>query len=132
MEGKKLFYNTKPCNLTVCGNYHMAVVEKIETNIVVLFDIHALNNRIIPKSTSISEATHMQYMDINGTIHIIPMNVGPPMLSDVVNFRLLTSTDPFTFFQSIETSLEPVIDIYEKHLVKPCLEVRYDRHFTPR
>ena len=132
MEGKRLFYNTKPCNLTVCGNYHMAVVEKIETNIVALFDIHALNNRIIPESTSISEATHMQYMDINGVIHIRPISMGPPMLSDVVNFRLLTSTHPFACFQSIETSLESAIDIYEKHLVKPCLELRYDRHFQPR
>ena len=129
MEGKRLFYNTKTCDSTGCGNYHMAVVEKIETNIVTLFDIHALNNRIIPKSTSISEATDMQYMDINGVIHIQPTGMGAPVLSDIVNFRLLTSAHPFSCFQSIETPLEPVIDIYEEHLVKPCLELRYDWRF---
>ena len=129
MEGKRLFYNTKTCDSTGCGNYHMAVVEKIEANINALFDIHALNNRIIPKSTSISVATHMQYMDINGVIHIRPTGMAPPVLSDIVNFRQLTSAHPFSCFQSIETPLEPVIDIYEEHLVKPCLEVRFDRHF---
>ena len=124
MDGNKLFYKTKTCESTGCRNYHMAVVEKIESNIVVLFDIHALNNRIIPKSTSLSEATHMQYMDINGTIHIRPRGLEPRVLSDIVNFRLLAAFPPLASFQSIETPLEPVIDIYDNHLVKPRLELR--------
>ena len=132
MEGKRLYFSTKTCGSTVCRNYHMAVVEKIETNIVVLFDIHALNNRIIPKSTSISEATHMQYMDINGVIHIRPTGMVSRVLSDIVNFRLLAEIHPFASFPSLETPLEPVIGIYTEHLVKPRLETRYDRRLTRR
>ena len=132
MEGKRLYFSTKTCNFTGCQNYYMAVVEKIEANMFALFDIHALNNRIIPKPTTISQATHMQYMDINGTIHIRPCGMVAEALSCIVNFRLLTSLHPFSCYQSIETPLEPVIDIYEDHLIKQCLEVRYDRHFQPR
>ena len=131
MDGNKLFYKTKTCSSKGCVNYHMSVVEKIEANICVLFDIHALNNRIIPKSTSLSEATHLQYIDINGTIHFRPRGMMSPVFTDIVNFRLLTSAHPFSRFQSLETPLEPVIDIYDKHLVKPRLELRYDRHFKP-
>ena len=100
MEGKRLYFSTKTCDSTVCQNYHMAVVEKVETNMVALFDIHALNNRIIPKATTLSQATHMQYMDINGTIHIRPTGMVPEALSNIVNFRLLTSAHliPFRVF----------------------------------
>ena len=110
----------------------MAVVEKIEANIIALFNIHALNNRIIPRSTSLSQATHMQYIDMNGTIHIRPSGMVPESLSNIVNFRLLTSSQPFSCYQSIETPLEPVIDMYEEHLVKLCLELCYDRRFKMR
>ena len=72
MEAKRLYYSTKMCHSTVCQNYHMNVVEKMEAIIMTLFDTHALNNRIVPKPTTISEATHMQYIDVNGTIHIRP------------------------------------------------------------
>ena len=123
MEGKRLFYVIKTCNSTV----HRLLVEKIETNILALFDVHALNNRIIPKSSSISEATHLQYIDINGTIHIRPTADGSATSSDIVNFRLLTSPHRFFRYQSIETPLEPLLDLYQEHLMKPSLEVRYDR-----
>ena len=132
MEGNKLFYKTKMCDSTACRNHHMVVVEKIETNIVVFFDIHALNNGIIPKSATVSTATHLQYMDINGTIHIRP-NVAVPVDShEIVNFRLIASIYPFTTYASLDTPLEPVNDIYQKHLVKQSLELRYDRHFRMR
>ena len=123
MEGKRLFYVTKTCNSTV----HRLLVEKIETNILALFDVHALYNRIIPKSSSISEATHLQYIDINGTIHIRPTADGPATSSDIVNFRLLTSPHRFFRYQSLETPLEPLLDLYQEHLMKPSLEVRFDR-----
>ena len=123
MEGKRLFFAKKPCNSPV----HKLLVEKIETNILVLFDVHALNNRIIPKYSSLSEATHFQYIDINGTIHIRPTADGSATSSDIVNFRLLTSAHRFFSYQSLETPLEPLLDLYQKHLVKPSLKVRYDR-----
>ena len=132
MEGKRLYFSTKICNFTSCSNYHSILVEKIKASIIALFDIHALNNRIIPKPTTISEATHMQYIDVNGTIHIRPSEMVVEPLSSIVNFRLLRSPERFTCYQSLETSLEPMIYIYENHLQKLCLELRYDRRFTPR
>ena len=115
MDGKRFIYTTKTCSSTGCVNYHTVLVEKIEKNIITLFDIHALNNRIIPKSTSLSEATHMQYIDINGTIHIQPRGLESQVLSDIVNFRILKAFSPLASFPSLETPLEPVI--YDKHLV---------------
>ena len=132
MEGKRLYFSTKICGSTACENYHSILIEKIEANIIALFDTQALSNRIIPIPTTISEATHMQYIDVNGTVHIRPSGMVVEPLSSIVNFRLLISPERFTCYQSLETPLEPVIHIYEKHLKKQCLESRYDRHFTPR
>ena len=98
MEGKRLFFAKKPCNSPV----HKLLVERIEKDILTLFDVHALNNRIIPKYSSISESTHMQYIDINGTIHIRPTADRSATLSDIVNFRLLTSPHRFSRYQSLE------------------------------
>ena len=124
MEGKRLYFTTKTCDSTGCVNNHMAVIEKIEKNIIALFDIQALNNRIIPKPACLEGATHMQYMDINGTIHIRPRGLESQVLSDIVNFRLLTVFPPLASFPSLETPLEGVIDLYDKHLVKPHLKMR--------
>ena len=120
MEGKRLFYPTKTCDSTGCVNNHSAGIEKIENYIVAMFDTNALNNRIIPKPTCVEKSTHIQYVDINGTIHIRPRGLETQVLSDIVNFRLLTLFSPLTSFPSLETKLGGVIDAYNKHLVKPC------------
>ena len=132
MEGKRLYFSTKMCDYTCCSNYHSILVKKIETSILALFDIHALSNGIIPSPRTISESTHMQYIDVNGTIHIRPSGMVVEPLSSIVNFRLLRSPDRFSRYPSLETSLELSIDIYENHLQKMCLELRYDRNFFPR
>ena len=132
MEGKRLYFSTKMCGSTCCSNYHSILVNKIETSILALFDIHALCNGIIPKPTTISESTHMQYIDVNGAIHIRPSGMVVEPLSSIVNFRLLRAPDRFSRYPSLETWLEATIDLYENHLQKMCLELRYDRHFTPR
>ena len=119
MEGKRLYYNTKMCASTACANNHLTAIEEIEDNIVVFFDIQA-NSSIIPKSTTIERATHMQYMDINGFIHILPIGLETIMLTDIVYFRLLTALTPLDFFPSLQTSVEDVVDFYENHLVKWC------------
>ena len=132
MEGKRLYFSTKMCDSTCCSNYHSILVKKIETSILALFDIHALSNGIIPSPRTISESTQMQYIDVNGTIHIRPSGMVVEPLSSIVNFRLLRSPNRFSRYPSLKTSLEPSIDIYEYHLQKMCLELRYDRHFFPR
>ena len=111
----------------MCRNYHTITIENIKKNIIALFDIHALNNGIIPKPTTIPRATHSQYMDITGAIHIRPIEMIPAPLFDIVNFRLLTLSNPFLRYPSIETHLEPVIELYEEHLEKPNLKLWHDR-----
>ena len=130
MEGKRLYYSKKMCGCTMCRNYHTIDIENIEENIIALFDIHALNNGIIPKPTTLLRATHSQYIDITGTIHIRPMGMVPDPFLDVVNLRLLTLPNPFLCYQSIETHLEPVIELYEEHLEKPNLKLWRDRWFS--
>ena len=132
MEGKRLYFSKKRCGSTACINYHLILVEKIEANIIALFDTQALSNKIIPIPTTILNAMHMQYIDVNGTAHIRPSGMVVEPLSSIVNFRFLTSPERFKCYQSLETLLEPVIHIYEKHIKKLRLELRYDRHFTPR
>ena len=122
MEGKRLFYNTKMCASTACANNHTAVIEEIKDNIVAIFDIQALNSGIIPEPTPVEKSTHMQYMDINGFIHILPIGLETIMVTDIVNFRLLTTFTPLDYFPSLQMPLEDVIELYEKHLVKPVVK----------
>ena len=122
MEGKRLYYSTKMCGNSMCRNFHTLDIADIEKNIITLFDIHALSNGIIPKPTNLSKATHSQYIDITGVIHIRPMGMIPDPYLDVVNLRLLALPNPYSCYLSIETNLEHVIELYEKHLVKPDLK----------
>ena len=123
MEGKRLYFSKKRCSSTACVNYHSILIEKIESNIIALFDTHALSNRIIPIPVVISEATHMQYIDVNGTVHIRPSGMVVEPISSIVNFRLLIAPERFTCYQPLETPLEPLINIYEKHIKKTTFRI---------
>ena len=119
MEGKRLYFSKKSCDSAFCVNYHSILVDQIETTIMVLFDMFALSHEISPIPTTLLEATHIQYIDINGTMHICPFGMVVEPISDIVNFRLLKSTELFKSYPSMETTLEPIIDLYENHLQKP-------------
>ena len=89
MEGKRsLNYSTRMCGNSLCRNYHILDIENIEKSITILFDIHGLSNGIIPKPTTLEKATHTQYVDITGVIHICPMGTIPDPTLDIVNLRL--------------------------------------------
>ena len=118
MEGKRLYFSKKSCGSSFCVNYHSILVNQIETTITVLFDIFALSHEISPIPVSLLEATHIQYIDINGTIHIYPFGTVVDPISSIVNFRLLKSTELFKTYPSMETTLDPIIDLYENHLEK--------------
>ena len=118
MEGKRLYFSKKSCDFSFCVNYHSILVDQIETTITVLFDMFAISHGISPIPTSLLEATHIQYIDINGTIHICPFGMVVEPISDIVNFTLLKSTELFKTFPSMETTLGPTIDLYENHLEK--------------
>ena len=118
MEGKRLYFSKKSCGSTYCSNYHSIIVGEIESSIVLLFDMFAISNEINPTPVSILEATHIQYIDINGTMHICPFGTVVEPVSDIVNFRLLKSSELFKSYPSKETTLDPIIDLYEDHLEK--------------
>ena len=118
MEGKRLCFSKKRCDSAVCENYHSILVNQIETTMTVLFDMFAVNHGINPIPVSLLEATHIQYIDINGTIHICPFGTLVDPIYDIVNFRLLRSPELFRCYPSMETTLSPVIELYEKHLEK--------------
>ena len=124
MEGKRLYFSKKRCDSSFCENYHSIIVNQIETTITVLFDMFALSHEISPIPVSLLEATHIQYIDINGTMHICPFGTVVNPISDIVNFRLLKSTELFKSYPSMETTIAPIIDLYENHLQKTCLETR--------
>ena len=122
MEGKRLCFEKKMCNLTVCANHHIAMIKKLEDNIVTLFDMHALSNGIIPLPATIEGATHSQYIDINGVIHI--RRIGEePYFFDIANFRILKAPSAPQFIPALETPFEPLIDEYLKHLRRPKLHL---------
>ena len=100
------------CGNSMCRNYHIFDIDNIEKAITILFDVHALINGIIPKQTTLEKATHVQYIDITGTIHIRPMGTIPDPYLDVVNLRLLTLPDPYSCYNSIETTLEIALETY--------------------
>ena len=118
MEGKRLYFSKKSCDSTFCSNYHSIIVGEIESSIIVLFDMFAISHEISPIPVSILEATHIQYIDINGTMHICPFGMVVEPISDIVNFRLLKSSELFKSYPSKETTLDPIIDLYENHLEK--------------
>ena len=118
MEGKRLYFSKKSCDSAFCVNYHSILLNQIETTITDLFDMFAVNHGINPIPVSLLEATHIQYIDINGTMHICPFGTLVAPIYDIVNFRLLRSSELFKSCPSMETTLEPVIELYEKHLEK--------------
>ena len=118
MEGKRLYFSKKRCDSSFCENYHSIIVNQIETTITVLFDMFALSHGIRPIPVSLLEATHIQYIDINGTMRICPFGTLVDTISDIVNFRLLKSLELFKTYPSMETEIAPIIDLYENHLQK--------------
>ena len=117
MEGKRLYFSKKRCDSAFCENYHSILVNQIETTITV-------NHGINPIPVSLLEATHIQYVDINGMMRICSFGTLVDPISDIINFRLLRTFELFRCYPSMETTLSPVIELYEKHLQKTCLESR--------
>ena len=118
MEGKRLYFSKKRCDYAFCANYHSILLNQIETTITVLFDMFALSHEISPIPVSLLEATHIQYIDINGTMHICPFGMVVDPISSIVNFRFLKSSELLKSYPSMETTIGPIIDLYEAHLEK--------------
>ena len=95
MESVKLFYRVKLCDETDCFTKDISKVYKIQDHIVECFKTHVNRDRYFGycfwHEATVSEATHMQYLDSNGFIYIVSLDSKDALpRSKVVNFRLLS------------------------------------------
>ena len=128
MESVKLFYCVKLCDETDCFNKHIRKIHKIQDNIVECFKAHVIRDRVCNHvfwhEASVSEATHMQYLDSEGFIHIASLNSKDALPgTKVINFRLLSFSKGFSRFTNVkpfELSLgaKSFLKFYTRHLIK--------------
>ena len=106
MESVKLFYCVKSCDKTNCFNNHIAKIYKIEDHIKSCFKTHLIRNKFLRCSfwheATVSEATHMQYLDSDGFIHVVSLASKEPIQgSKLINFRLLYYSPGFISFANV-------------------------------
>ena len=121
-----LFYKLKLCDATNCANHHVAMVEKIEKNIIDNFNYQLSANNLDPffntNPAYVVEATHIQYIDENGIIHIRPRATEESVVPNIINFRLITIS-PWAVlfgraFEPCEVKIGGLIVAYNNHLNK--------------
>ena len=130
MESVKLFYCVKLCDETDCFEKHIRKVHKIQDHITECFKAHVNRDRyrvfsqIFWNEATVSEATHMQYLDSEGFIRIVSLDSKDALpTSKVVNFRLLSFSNGFSRFTNVkpfELSLgaKSLLKFYSRHLIK--------------
>ena len=124
MDSVKLFYCVKLCNEPGCYDNHINKIYKIEDHIKSCFKAHIIRdklfNNVFSYNASVFEATHMQYLDVEGFIHIVSLDAKRPVSnSNVINFRLLTLfkwhyLKPYELDRGAKTFLK----FYTNHLIK--------------
>ena len=124
MDSVKLFYCVKLCNEPGCYDNHINKIYKIEDHIKSCFKAHIIRdklfNYVFSYNASVFEATHMQYLDVEGFIHIVSLDAKRPVSnSNVINFRLLTLfkchyLKPYELDRGAKTFLK----FYTNHLIK--------------
>ena len=128
MESVNLFYCVKLCDETGCFNNHISKIYKIQDHIVDCFKAHVIRDRLFNyvfwHEATVSEATHMQYLDSEGFIHIASLNSKDALPgTKVINFRLLSFSKGFSKFTDVklfELSLgaKSFLKFYTRHLIK--------------
>ena len=106
MESVKLFYSVKPCDETNCFNNHIAKIYKIEDHIKSCFKTHLIRDKLFSygfwHEATVSEATHMQYLDSDGFIRVVSLASKEPILRHkLINFRLLSYSPGFSRFANV-------------------------------
>ena len=107
MESVKLFYCVKPCDETNCFNNHIAKIYQIEDHIKSCFKTHVIRDKFLSygfwHEATVSEATHMQYLDSDGFIHVVSLTSKEPILRHklIINFRLLSYSPRFSRFANV-------------------------------
>ena len=123
-----LFYCIKLCDEPGCFNDHLTKIYKIEDYIKFCFKAHVVRdklfNYVLAHNALVSEATHMQYLDAEGFIHIVSLSSKDPIPgSKVINFRLLSlsrwyhlATDVKPF--ELDPGAKSFLKAYVNHLIK--------------
>ena len=128
MESVKLFYCVKSCDETNCFNNHIAKIYKIEDHIKSCFKTHLIRDKFLSygfwHEATVSEATHIQYLDSDGFIHVVSLSSKEPILGHkLINFRLLSYSPGFIGFANVPPfELCPgakfSLKAYVNHLIK--------------
>ena len=106
MESVKLFYCVKPCDETNCFNNHIAKIYQIEDHIKSCFKTHLIRDKLFSYGfwyeATVLEATHMQYLDSDGFIHVVSLTSKELILGHkLINFRLLSYSPGFSRFANV-------------------------------
>ena len=126
MASAKLFYCIKLCDETDCFNRHLAKIYKIEKHVKWCFDNHLIRdklfNYVLCKQSTVSEATHMQYLDTEGIIRISSLSSEEPLPnSNIINFRLISLSRWYHLFADVkpyDLGIKSLLLAYNNHLVK--------------
>ena len=107
MESVKLFYCVKLCDEMNCSNNHIAKIYKIDNHIKSCFKTQLIRDKFLSygfwHEATVSEATHMQYLDSDGFIHVVSLTSKEPILGHklIINFRLLSYSPGFIRFANV-------------------------------
>ena len=128
MASVNLFYCIKLCDEPGCFKKHLAKIYKIEDHIKCCFKAHIVRdklfNYVLSHNATVSEATHMQYLDTEGFIHIASLTSKEPLPgSKVINFRLIALSRWYHFATNVKLcELDPgaksFLKAYTNHLIK--------------
>ena len=81
MASVKLFYVVKLYDETDCFEKHIKKIYEIQDHIKECFKAHTVRDRVFNHyvfwhEATVSEATHIQYLDSEGVIRIVKINYG--------------------------------------------------------
>ena len=128
MESVKLFYRVKLCDETDCFNKHIRKIREIQDHIAECFkanvnrDRYRVFSQIFWNEATVSEATHMQYLE--GFIHIASLDSKDALPgTKVINLRLLSFSKGFSRFTNVKPfglslGAKSFLKFYTHHLIK--------------
>ena len=107
MESVKLFYYVKLCDETNCFNNHITKMHRVEDHIKSCFKTQLIRDKFLSygfwQEATVSEATHMQYLDSDGVIRVVSLTSKEPIQGSklIINFRLLSYSPGFIGFANV-------------------------------
>ena len=128
MMSVKLFYCVKLCDDVDCFNNHLTSIYKIEDHIKGCFKAHVIRDKLFnylsTQDVTVSEATHMQYLDAEGFIRVASLASKETLPgSKVINFRLLSLSQWYYLTADVKpfelsAGAKSFLKAYTDHLTK--------------